>query len=351
MWMIIGSVLGVFLVIAVGATCRRLGWLTLAADQSLAALVTQILLPMYFIDKMIGLDTGTGTESGVQQSISLVPVLVGFTTTSLGFAVSLVFARKLGPWFGLVDDSRQRAFALSAGICNYGYIPYPLAQQIYPSAMIDLIIHNVGVELSLWSIGILIISGGPNPKVKSAGTAETAVSTNVVAWKRILSSGPLLAVIVGGVLRASGASTWIPTPIAGAIEMLSLCAIPMGLLLGGAIMIDYAGDLLGKTDQPDSTSLFPVLVAAVSIRQCLMPVLMLSSAAALTSAFTSPFLSTSLIDVIKLQSAMPAAIFPIVLTRLYNQDVRTAITVVVGTSAAGVILIPVWMAIGVWWLG
>lgn len=344
--MIIGSVLGVFLVIAVGAICRRLGWLTQQADPSLAALTTQVLLPMYFIDKMIGFDTGIGNESGVQPSISIMPVVVGFASTSIGFGVSLAFARTLGPWFGLNNDSSQRAFALCAGICNYGYIPYPLAQQIYPSAMIDLIIHNVGVELALWSIGILIISGGPK-----TSSDPSHPGAPVAAWKRMLSSGPLMAVLIGIALRISGASTWIPAPVAGAIEMLSLCAIPMGLLLGGAIMFDYAGDLLGKKNGTESTSVIPIWIAAVLIRQAFMPALMLSSAAALMSAFTSPFLSTPLIDVIKLQSAMPAAIFPIVLARLYDKDVRTAITVVVGTSLAGVILIPVWMAIGVWWLG
>jgi predicted permease len=47
---------------------------------------------------------------------------------------------------------------------------------------------------------------------------------------------------------------------------------------------------------------------------------------------------------------MPAATFPIVMTRLYNRSIEMALTVVVGTSVLGIITIPIWMVIGAQWL-
>ena len=52
-----------------------------------------------------------------------------------------------------------------------------------------------------------------------------------------------------------------------------------------------------------------------------------------------------------LEAAMPAAVFPIVLVQLFGRDLETAVRVVLSTSIAGVVLIPVWLAIGKWWLG
>jgi hypothetical protein len=51
-------------------------------------------------------------------------------------------------------------------------------------------------------------------------------------------------------------------------------------------------------------------------------------------------------EVVVLQAAMPAAVFPIVLVRLYNRDTTTAIQVILWTSFAGVVLIPLWLLLG-----
>jgi hypothetical protein len=60
--------------------------------------------------------------------------------------------------------------------------------------------------------------------------------------------------------------------------------------------------------------------------------------------------SRELQEVLLLQAAMPAATFPIVMTRLYNRSIEMALTVVVGTSVLGIITIPIWMVIGAQWL-
>lgn len=310
---IITSVLGVFLVMIVGAICRRRGWLNPEADQTLANLTANVMLPAYFIHKILSSD-----ELGSLGS-AWAPPLFGFVTTTLGFAIAYGFAKTLGPRIGLVAPASQRAFAVCVGICNYGYIPLPLADEFYPTAMIELILHNVGVDLALWSVGIVIISGATSGQ-----------------WKKAVLSAPLLAVLFAGGLRALGWEMLVPAPILKTVGTMGACAIPLGLLLSGAMIIDFIG---GSTWRGSAR----MIASAIGIRQILMPILILAAATYLTD-------SIDLKRVLMLQAAMPVAVFPIVLVRLYEKDTKTAIEIIVSTSIAGLITIPFWLAMGAIWL-
>lgn len=314
LWPIVASVLGVFLVMGVGAICRLGDWLSAEADRSLANLTTNVLLPAYFIDSILG---GTQFDS---LSSAWVPPAFGFGATALGFATGFAFARVLGRWVGLDTDAKQRAFALCVGICNYGYIPLPLAERFFPDAVVDLILHNVGVNLALWSVGIMIISGSG-----SGG------------WQKAVLSPPFVAVIFAVVVRQFSWAELIPSSILTAVGALGDCAIPLGLLLSGAIIIDF----LRGASWSGSTRM---MAAAIGLRQGLMPVLMLLAAGAWAT-------SVDMRQVMLLQAAMPVAVFPIVLVLLYDRDTQTALRVVLSTSLAGIVLIPFWLAVGKWWLG
>lgn len=313
-WPIIASVLGVFLVIGVGAACRSVGWLSAEADRSLANLTANLLLPMYFIHQF-SRNENIGAISTAWQAPAF-----GFASTAIGLGIAFLFAKTAGRLFGLVSDSSQRAFALCTGICNYGYIPLPLAERFYPTAMIDLILHNIGVTMALWSVGVAIISG-------SGGDG----------WKKPFTSPPLWAVLFSIFLSSMGWADSIPAPIATAIGTLGSCAIPLGLLLSGAIIIDFIRDQ-SWMDEPR------VILAGIGLRQLVLPLLMLGVGGAVVH---HPDLRT----VVMLQAAMPAAVFPIILTKLYGRDTETALRVVLWTSIAGIVLIPVWLAAGAWWLG
>ncbi len=110
----------------------------------------------------------------------------------------------------------------------------------------------------------------------------------------------------------------------------------MGLALSGAIMVDFV--LESSWDRSAA-----MVVSAIGIRQLIMPILMLGIASAVIE-------TADLQHVIMLQAAMPSAVFPIIITRLYGKDVQTATRVVLSTSLAGILLIPFWLAVGKWWL-
>lgn len=315
-WQIVLSVLGVFLVMMLGAYCRRTGWLSREADRSLANLTAKVLLPALFIDRIL---SGDKFDSLLE---TWVPPAFGFGITVLGFLLGWMVAYTLGPRIGLTDDSSRRAFALGVGICNYGYIPLPLAEQFYESAVVPLILHNVGVDLALWSVGVAIISSGTGARRP---------------WWKAVFSPPLLAVIFAVTLRQTGLDQSIPWPVRQATRQLGDCTIPMGLLLSGAIIIDFVRDAKWAGS-------FRTVAAAILFRQALMPVLMLGVAAVAIQ-------SSEMKQVMMLEAAMPAAVFPIVLARLYDRDISTALRVVLATSIAGIVLVPTWLIIGKWFLG
>ena len=51
------------------------------------------------------------------------------------------------------------------------------------------------------------------------------------------------------------------------------------------------------------------------------------------------------------EAAMPAGVIPILIARHYGGKPLTAVQVVIGTTAVGLIAIPLWLRIGLAWIG
>jgi len=309
------TVSGVFLVMAVGAIARYLKWFTSEVDRSLAGFTTNVLLPAFFFHRIM-------TDTKLSASLSAwSPSLYGAGLTAFGFGVALGVVWLVGKWFGLKDASERRTFSLCTGIANYGYIPFPLAEAFYPGCIVTLLVHNVGVDIALWSIGLFIISGQGLKK----------------SWRRVVFSPPLVSVAIALAIRQLGGQPFIPKPILHMSDQLGRCSIPIGLVLSGAIIYDYAGRVRIR-------DAWRPLVLAMLVRVVILPMFFL-----VVAKYGN--LSRELQEVLLLQAAMPTATFPLVMTRLYNQSVETAWTVVVGTSVFGIITIPLWMVFGAAWLG
>ncbi len=100
----------------------------------------------------------------------------------------------------------------------------------------------------------------------------------------------------------------------------------MALLLSGALIADYIS--LRSLRHGGRT-----ILAACVVRLLVAPILIL-----LVAKFI-PF-DQALKSVLILQAAMPAAIFPIVVTKVNDGDVPAALQVVLGTSLIGLVTIP-----------
>lgn len=297
-------VLPVFLVIGAGYAMRRARILTEEADQSLLGVLIKLFVPCLALDVIIGNET-------LMRPVNLVlPPLAGFASVALGLGVSLLAARVF-----IKDRTTRRTFACATGLQNYGYIPLPLCQALFGREVVGILFaFNLGVEVAMWTLAVATISG------HQAGRR----------WWAPLLNPPILAVVAGIVLNFLGAGHWTPSSVNIAWHMLGLCAVPLGLLLTGAVLADHATPHVLRTG-------WAAMTLGIAIRLGIMPVLIL-----LMAGLADPALRSVLV----VQAAMPSAVFPIVLAKMYDGDMPTALRVVLGTSLVGLVTIPLWLSFG-----
>lgn len=300
----------IFLVMGAGFGMRKVGVLTAEADRSLTRVVVTLLAPC------LALDTVIGNEALTRPANILFPPLLGFLSVGAGVLVARLAVR----CFASGGEKSRRTFVFTCSLQNYSYIPLPLCAALFDRGTMGVLFaFFLGVEIAFWSISLWQLTG----------------SSRQGSWTQVLSP-PMVAIVVAFVLNLLGAESWIPASLDTTFHMIGICAVPMALLLSGALIADHWNfDSLregGKT-----------IVAATIVRIVVVPLLIL-----LTAKF-GPF-DQALKSVMILEAAMPAAIFPIVVTKAHDGDVPVALRVVLGTSLIGLLTIPLWLAFGLWWV-
>ena len=305
---ILRAIIPVYLMILAGVVARRTGLLGKEADGPLMAVTVNILFPCLILDKMLG-------NSALEQTGTLLwAASIGALNIAIGMGLSLLCGRALG----MQKGSGLRTFALTTGLQNYGFIAIPVLAAVFPGKgpMGVLFLHNLGVELAMWSLGLMILSG---------------------AWGgflQVLKNGPILAVLAGILLVKSGADQWIPGPMKGLFSQFGSGAVPLSLLLVGLTMSD-----LMFAERPT----LKVALSSIVLRLGVLAFVLLAAAKFLP-------VTEELKKVLIVQAAMPAAVFPIVLARHYGGSPAVAIQVVVATGIAALVTIPLVVAWGARWV-
>ena len=310
---LLGVVAPVFAIIAAGVGLRRVGWLTAQADESLLRVGVNFLFPCLIADKSLG-NALLGRADNI-----IGPPLVGFASVVLGFAVAALAARMLR-----LPSPSARAFTFTTGLQNYGYLPIPIVLALFPPDTAGvLFVHNLGIEAGLWTVGIWILSG-------HRGRA---------GWRQIINV-PICALLGSLLLNALHAAAWLPPFALGAMHMVGESAVPVGLLLSGAVLADQLAEEKGSAHAARAG----VLTAAVGVRLAVLPLVLLAGAHWLP-------LSPDLRRIVVVQAAMPSALLPIILARHYGADSALALGIVIGTTVVSLLTIPAWLHFGAWWVG
>lgn len=302
--------LPVFGLIVVGVVVRRAHWVEGPAETSLIRLVVNVCFPCLVFESIAG-------NAAVRQAGNvLLPPLLGFGITALSLWICMGAGRAIG----LTAGHGLRTFALCTAICNYGYIPIPMVKALWGQETQGvLLVHNVGVEAAMWTIGVLVLNG---------------LSLRQ-GWKKLLN--PVALTLVGAlVVNLTGLGPYVPQVLMDMVHALGACAIPIGLITVGVSLANYLGEA-GSWFQPKLT------LAASALRLGVLPVLILCIARWLPCP-------VELKRVLVVQAAMPAAVFPIVIARHYGGQPLTAVQIVLGTTALGIFLSPLWVSAGRAWL-
>jgi len=310
-WQLLLMVMPVFALIGVGVGVRRLGWMEGDAETALIRLVVNLCFPCLIFESV-------STNAALRLPGNLVwPPLVGIGVTCISIWAGLTVARLIG----LEVGTGMRTFALSAGTANYGYLPLPIMAGIWGAESRGiLLVHNVGIEAALWTVGLLVLSG------KSLREG----------WRHLMS--PIVASLVLGVVaNLSGLGEKLPDIAAATIHDLAVCAIPLGLVMTGVNLANYLHN-------PRELFNPKITLAANALRLVVLPIGMLLLAKYLPC-------SIELKRVLIVQAAMPAAVIPILMARLGGGHPRTAVQIVLTTTALGILVIPLWLRVGMAWIG
>jgi predicted permease len=119
--------------------------------------------------------------------------------------------------------------------------------------------------------------------------------------------------------------------------MLGECAIPLGLVIVGAILFD----LLSK---PGWHADAGAAVGGGLMRLGVLPLLMLGA------LFLIPSASSDFRHVVAVQAAMPAAVFPMIIARRYGGHEATAMRVIVMTTLVSLLTIPFAVKLALQWV-
>ena len=311
---ILGVTIPVFLIIGVGCLCRVVGLVTESSEKNILALVLNVLYPCLIISNVCG------NETLQQVSVVATALLTGLALTAIALGVAATVSRLLS----LKSGPEQNTFTVSGAIQNYGFIPIPLIKGLFSKEEAKetlgvLFVHNLGLELALWTVGVVIISG-----------------TREGMWKRLIN-GPTIAIIVGLFLNFTSGHQLIPQVATEAMTKLGLCTIPISLLLVG---VSLAGVVL----KGNWLSGWRIPVGALAVRFLVMPVFFFLAAHLLSN-------SRPLMLIMLLESAMPAAVFPIVIAKHFGGKPAVAVQIVIFTTVASLVLTPAILALAMWLFG
>jgi len=320
--LVILSVLPAYLLILAGAALRQFGVLNREYDKGVMHVVFHVMYPCLILDKILGSDA-VRSFSSVSWSVFL-----GFALPISGIACGWV----VGKLLGLEKGSGQRTFALSSGVQNFGYTAIPVVQQLWGvGALSVLFVHNLGVELAMWSVGVMLMSGG-----------------NRIEWRKLIN-GPVFAV-VGGLLlvalkvdrfltppveNATELQTWLVVPMREAMKMLGSGAFPVAIVLTGAMMWE-----LVASERPS----LKIILGGSLVRFLISPLIILAAAKFLP-------LPVVLKQVLVVQAAMPAAMTPILFARIYGGRPGIAVQIVVATTVISLLTLPWIITWGTAWVG
>ena len=173
---------------------------------------------------------------------------------------------------------------------------------------------GTGLRTVVWSIGVIIIAGGPG-------------NLNMGVFFR----GPLLAVIVGLALAWSGLGTYVAQPpLMKTFEMIGNCATPLCLILFGCSMRDLWHNMKWEPKP---------IICGLLTRLGLAPALLL------LMAYFLP-VDDYIKRVIIIQAAIPSAVIPVILAKRFGGHPDLGTQILLTTTVASFLTLPCWLALG-----
>ncbi|WP_022851969.1 AEC family transporter [Limisalsivibrio acetivorans] len=297
-----------FAIAGAGVFMRLKGWVGRKPEDFLLKLLIRFLIPCLIFNFVVG-----NVKLENVADAAFLP-LWGFATIALGFVVAWFAA----PVLGIKDTVDRRAYSFSLGVYNFGFFTIPIIASLYGSEAVgQLLVFNTGIDAAYWSLGVMILTGTPASD----------------AWK-ILKSPPLQMIIVSLFINALWSDGWEPYILDAATGFFASIAIPVGLFISGLAL----GEALPSFGQGKSLR---IITGSVVLRMFVLSVIFLLAARYIVE-------DPGLKIIIAVQSAMPAGMLNIAVTRYFTGRAHIAVKVVLGTTLVSIVTVPLWVRFAIW---
>lgn len=322
MWELIAnsflSTIPVFVFFAIGYRLRSQGSLAPEHDGPIMQLAMDVGYPCLIFYNIMKYMVTEANPTVSSVSFSLQALACGFLELFVGVLVAWLVARALRLRIG----TGLRTFSLTAGVQNYAFYVIPIIQMLFSApgdpTMGVLFVHNMGCEIFVWSLGVILVCGG-----------ATGLRLGM------LLRGPLLAVCLSLALAWSGLGSYVAQPpVMKAAEMIGNVATPVCLILFGCSMYDLSRHFVWQPRMLISGVLARLLIApaAILLLAWLLPV--------------DPLIKRIMV----IQSAIPSAVVPVILAKRFGGVPEVGTQVLLATTAVSFITLPIWLSLGSLWV-
>ena len=323
----LNMLIGVYLVVGCGVFFRKIGWFPTPAEQPLYKFTVFILMPCLIFERILHSDL-----SGDYQNL-IIPPILGFVTTFIGVVLGYTLGLLPKNLTAMRNPKILGTFAACVCIANYGFVPIPLLDELFAQSCFVpdnnktkavLIIQNLGVELSIWTIVIIAMSGRFDRR----------------SLLRAINP-PTCAIVIAILLNQMGAYPYIPPFIKNAIKLLGDASLPISMFVVGISVADsFVFSRIVRQWRR---------VVRIAFWSCLLRLVILPAIFIAIAVFAP--LTIEIKRVLVLHAAMSSAIFPMVLSRHYDGDPETALDTIVPNSLLALVTLPIWVCIGLTLIG
>ena len=304
---IVSSIAILLALIALAVLLKRIGLVSEHRGEVFSKLITRITLPALILFSL------ARTEVLVTE-VELAMIFAGATVVCL--ACGWLIARMLR-----LDQPSRGAVILASGFGNSSMLGFALVSEVFPAnddALTEAaVLSSIGVQPLVFTLGALI--------AMYYGAEETSPGARLTHTLRYFRS-PIFLAFAGGI-----ALSLAPGPIANPIY----ASIMDGVQVVGAANTFLVVLTVGLMLEPRGMrELLPVVLLVAAIKLVLMPML----AWLPTQAMALP---TWQIQVQVLEASMPVGLLVVVLAGAYGCDARLASRLVVATTVAAVVTVPI----------
>ncbi len=309
--MLVIKIFSVFLIIIAGIFVRKKGIISSLTIKEMSVIITKIFYPCLIFSSFL---------KNFSSKDLIGSYLLPFGTILImtcGYIYGIVFSK----FFYFKDDKEKNTFRFQCTINNYSFLPLPIILFLYGEKYASmLILSTFGSEISVWTIGILALTGNKFEKKSFKNIFSIPMISIIISVAFIFLKD--IFVIKNEMILETGKT------ILNIVSLMGNATIPVALFIAGA-----------KMGEVEYKNLFDYKSLFLSfLRLVLIP---------LTSIFLFYIFSfpSEIKKVLIVVAIMPTAIASIVLSEAFESDSKFAAETVLLTHLFSLITIPFFLFI------